>query len=183
MDLRARLAMADFESIKHMTVARIAACLVASAFVIAACSRPAGDMQATSARAADPASHASATSETSMPDMRPGLWEVTIDHGDGRSHGAVTRQCLDAAAMAQAKLTTADYVKANCSKNVTQHAMDTWTNDLVCKNGGGVTITHTVTALAGDGGYHASLSTTYDPPLAGSASSATTVDGKWISAC
>ena len=120
-----------------------------------------------------------------MPDMRPGLWEVTMNHalGDGRAHGGVVRQCLDTAAMAQAKLTAADYVKANCSKNVTQRDGDTWTNDLVCKSGGSVMTTHTVTAMAGDGAYHTDLSTTFNPPIAGSATSTTTVDGKWISAC
>jgi len=66
---------------------------------------------------------------------------------------------------------------------VTQRAGDTWTNDLVCKSGGSVATTHTVTVMAGDGAYHTSLTTTYDPPLAGSASSTTTVDGKWIGAC
>jgi hypothetical protein len=169
-----------------MTFARSTACLVASAFVFAACSKPpaAGDGQA-AMPANNPASHTASASDTAMPDMKPGLWEVKMTHhgGDGQTHGGVIQQCLDAAAMAQAKLTAASYMKANCSKNETQRAGDTWTNDLVCKSGGSVTTTHTVTAMVGDGAYHTDLRTTYDPPLAGSANSTTVMDGKWISAC
>ena len=169
-----------------MIVARTAACLVASAFFLAACSKQpsTGDAQAASLPQAA-ASHASATSETAMPDMKPGLWEVRMSHtgGNGQNHGGVTQQCLDSGAMAQAKLTAADYLKANCSKNEISRTGDTWTNDLVCKSGGSVMTTHTVTAMAGDGAYHTDLSTTFDPPIAGNAKSTTTVDGKWIGAC
>jgi hypothetical protein len=169
-----------------MTFARSAACLVASAFVLAACSKPpaAGNAQA-AMPANNPASHTASASDTAMPDMKPGLWAVKINlhGGDGQTHGGVTQQCLDTAAMAQAKLTAANYVKANCSKNETRRAGDTWTNDLVCKSGGSVTTTHTVTAMTGDSAYHTDLRTTYDPPLAGSANSTTVMDGKWISAC
>ena len=120
-----------------------------------------------------------------MPDMKAGLWEIKMSHtgGDGQTHGGVTQQCLDAAAMAQAKLTAADYLKANCSKNETTRAGDTWTNDVVCKSGGSVMTTHTVTAMLGDGAYHTDVSTTFDPPVAGNAKSATTMDGKWVGAC
>ena len=119
-----------------------------------------------------------------MPDMKPGLWEVKMSHtgGHGETHAGVAQQCLDSAAMAQAKLTAADYLKT-CSKNQTTRTGDTWTNDLVCTHGGSVMTTHTVTAMVGDGAYHTDLSTTYDPPLAGDASSTTTMDGKWIGAC
>ena len=169
-----------------MTFARSTACLVASAFVLAACSKPpaTGDAQAAIA-ASNPAGHTASTAVTTMPDMKPGLWEVKISHhgGDGQTQGGVTQQCLDTVAMAQAKLTAANYLKANCSKNETQRAGDTWTNDLVCKSGGSVTTTHTVTAMVGDGAYHTDLSTAYDPPLAGKATSTTAMDGKWISAC
>ena len=103
--------------------------------------------------------------------------------GAGQTHGGVTQQCLDSGAMAQAKLTAADYLKANCSKNEISRTGDTWTNELVCKSGGSVMTTHTVTAMVGDGAYHTDVSTTFDPPVAGNAKSTTTVDGKWIGAC
>jgi Protein of unknown function (DUF3617) len=174
-----------------MTLVRSTACLAASLFMLAACSKPpaAGESEAATPQAAtpasNPASQASATSDTTMPDMKAGLWEIKINHvgGDGQAHGGVTQQCLDSAAMAQAKVTAADYLKANCSKNKTQRAGDTWTNDLVCKSGGSIMTTHTVTAMVGDGAYHTDLSTTFDPPVAGNANSTTTMDGKWISAC
>jgi hypothetical protein len=85
--------------------------------------------------------------------------------------------------MAEAKVTAANYVKANCSKNAIQRAGDTWTNDLVCKSGGSVMTTHTVTAMVGDGAYHTDLETTFDPPMGGNAHTTTTVDGKWIGPC
>jgi hypothetical protein len=175
-----------------MTLLRSTACLVTSALVLAACSKApaAGDRGAASPPAAaaatsDPASHVSATSDTTMPDMKAGLWEIKVNHvsGDGQTHAGVTQQCLDAAQMAQAKVTAADYVKANCSKNETQRAGDTWTNDLVCKSGGAVMTTHTVTAMVGDGAYHTQHTMTLDPPLAGESSGTTTMDGKWIGAC
>ncbi len=173
-----------------MISAHKAACFVASLLVLAACSKPpaAGEAQTASAPAAAPGAPASpatsTTSEVVMPDMKPGLWEIKISHvgGNGATHGGTTQQCLDAAAMVQAKQTSADYVKANCSKNATTRAGDTWTNDLVCKSGAGVMTTHTVTAMIGDGAYHTALSMTEDPPAAGGASS-TTMDGKWIGVC
>ena len=121
-----------------------------------------------------------------MPEPKPGLWEIKISHvgGDGQTHGGVNRQCLDPATMAQGKQTADDYVKANCSKNQTRRTGDSWVNDLVCKSGGSVMTTHTVTAMQGDNSaYHTELSTTYDPPLAGQANSTTTLDGKWIGDC
>lgn len=105
--------------------------------------------------------------------------------GDGQTHGGVTQQCLDQATMAQGKQTAADYVKANCSKNEIHRAGDIWTTDMVCKTGGSVMTTHSVTNMAGDdSAYHTDLATTFDPPSAGGgASTSTTVDGKWIGAC
>jgi hypothetical protein len=170
-----------------MTSARKAACFVASLLVLAACSKPpaAGEAQTASAAAAGAsAGPATTTSEVEMPDMKPGLWEIKINHvgGNGEAHGGTTQQCLDVAAMVRAKQTTAEYVKANCSKNATERAGDTWTNDLVCKSGASVMTTHTTTAMTGDGAYHTELSMTEDPPAAGGPSS-TTMDGKWIGAC
>ena len=116
--------------------------------------------------------------------MKPGLWEIKMSHtGNGQTHAGVTQQCLEAGAMAKAKLTGADYLKANCSKNQIARTGDTWTNDLVCKSGGSIMTTHTVTAMVGDAAYHTDLSTTFDPPVAGDASSTTTMDGKWIGPC
>ena len=172
-----------------MILVRSTACLAASLFILAACSKPpaasAGPPGSPQAAASDPAGHASASSDTTMPDMKAGLWEIKVNHvgGDGQTHAGVTQQCLDAAQMAQSKVTAADYVKANCSKNETQRAGDTWTNDLVCKSGESVMTTHTVTTMVGDGAYHTEHTLTVDPAVAGDATSTTTMDGKWIGAC
>lgn len=169
-----------------MTFARNVACLVASAAVLAACSKPAaGD--ATQARASTNTSsgQAVAASDTEMPDMKPGLWEIHLSHtsGDGPARGGVTQQCLDAGAMAASKKTAADYAKANCSKNQTHGGGGTWVSDLVCKTGGSIMTTHSVTTMTGENAYHTDLTTTHDPPIAGRATSTTTMDGKWIGAC
>jgi hypothetical protein len=175
-----------------MTFARTVACLVASAAVLTACSKPpasdAASAAATTNTVANTAANtagAHATSDTVMPDMKPGLWEIHMNHtsGAGEGHGGVTQQCLELAAMAQAKKTAADYAKANCSKNETQRDGDKWVNNMVCTAGGSTMTTHTVTAMVGDGAYHTDLTTTYDPPIAGQATSSTTMDGKWISEC
>lgn len=169
-----------------MSLSHNLACLVASAAVLAACSKaPSADTAQAAAQAGASGDKIIAGSDTEMPDIKPGLWEITMSHtsGAGVGHGGVTQQCLDKATMDQSRKTAADYVKANCSRNETHRDGNTWTNDLACRSGGKSMVTHTVTALAGDGAYHTELTTTYDPPIAGQATSATTMDGKWIGDC
>jgi|SRR5579872_1182683 len=169
-----------------MFVARHAACLVVGLAVLAACSKPAANAtaQAASQQLAS-TGHDVATSDTEMPTAKPGLWEINMRHasGAGASQGGVTRQCLDESAITAGKKTAADYIKANCSHNETHGGGGTWVNELVCKTSAGTTTTHTVTTMTGENAYHTELTTTYDPPVAGRASSTTTVDGKWIGAC
>ena len=106
-----------------MTFARTAICLVASAVVLAACSKPSaadgaassGGAPAAGARAAAPV----AVSATDMPSMKPGLWEIHMAHTgrEGAARTGIVQQCMNAEDMARAKATASDYVKTNCSKN------------------------------------------------------------------
>lgn len=169
-----------------MTFARHVACLVAGAAVLAACSKPATN---SAAQAGAPATASGgqvvATPDSELPTAKPGLWEIHMSHagGPGETHAGVTQQCLDPGAIAEGKKTAEDYAKANCSKNVTTGGGGRWVSDLVCKVGSSTMTTHTVTAMASENAYHTDLTTTYDPPVAGRATTTTTVDGKWIGAC
>ena len=172
-----------------MTFTRIVAGLVASVALLAACSKSAS----TDAAAQTPAppktsgGKAVAASGTEMPDMKPGLWEIHINHESiaGDVHGGVTQQCMDAKAIAEGKKTGADYAKANCSKNQTTRGGDgRWTSDLVCKVGDSTMTTHSVTTMGGENAsYHSDVTVTLDPPVASKATTKTTMDGKWIGAC
>lgn len=170
-----------------MTLARNVACLLAGAAVLAACSKPGAGP---AAQAGGPAGavgggQAAATSDSELPEMKPGLWEIRMSHvGEGGTHAGTVQQCMGADTMAAAKKTAADYAKANCSKNETHGGGGRWVSDMECTLAAHKMVTHSVTTMTGDGAYHTDLTTTYDPPMpGGGATNTTTVDGKWLSEC
>jgi hypothetical protein len=168
-----------------MTFAHNAACLVAGALALTACSKPA-NAPAASATAAGAAPADSATVTVSeMPDMKAGLWETRLAHtgGPGTHSSGTTQICLDAAAMAEAKTTAATYMKAHCSGNEITRSGDTWTDVLVCKAGEVTSTTRTVTTMTGDTAYHTELATSYHPMTPDMPASTTTVDGKYLGPC
>jgi hypothetical protein len=126
-----------------------------------------------------------AASALDLPDMKPGLWQTTVMHSSGkggRARGGTMSTCLDAATQATVKKTTAEYAKANCSKNENRRDGAAWVTDMVCKAGGRTTITHSVTTFASDDAYHTEMTFTFDPPTV-EGQGGTTMDGKWMGAC
>ena len=125
-------------------------------------------------------------SAVDLPDLKVGLWQMTIQHATDNpasAKPATANQCLDAKTQAAAKQTALDYVKKNCSKNETRQDGARWVTDMVCKLNGKTTMTtHSVTTFGGDT-YHTEMTTTFEPPAAGQAHSGTIVDGKWLGAC
>jgi len=157
-----------------MTFARTAACLVASAAVLVACSKPPASAApspplarpaAASSAAPAPAQTPAGLPDTDMPSMKPGQWKIHMARvgGEEPARAGDVEQCLNEADMASAKVTAVNYVKANCSSNQITRLGDTWTDVLVCKTGGSTTTTRTVTAIRGDGGYHTDLTTALRP--------------------
>lgn len=127
-----------------------------------------------------------AASAVDLPDMKPGLWQTTLQHSSGSSamsKAGTTSHCLDAEAMAAAKQTGLDYAKNNCSRNETRRDGNKWVTDMICKLGKSTMTTHSVTAFSGDEAYHTEMTTTFAPPSAGQSQSGTIVDGKWLGAC
>lgn len=127
-----------------------------------------------------------AASAVELPDMKPGLWQTTLQHSSGSSamsKPGTTSHCLDAEAMAAAKQTGLDYAKKNCSRNATRRDGGNWVTDMICKLGTTTMTTHSVTMFSGDEAYHTEMTTTFEPPTAGQAHSRTIVDGKWLGAC
>ena len=170
-----------------MTHARNLACLIAGAALLAACSKPAGSGAAGTAAPGAPAAAGAGSSSSSseLPSLKVGMWEIHMAHttGAGEAHSGVTQQCMSAEAEAEAKKMAADYTKANCSRNETTGGGGRWVTEMVCKTGASTMTTHSVTVLTGEDAYHTEMTTSFDPPLAGSAQNTTTMDGKWIGPC
>ena len=166
-----------------MTFARTAACLVAGAVALAACSKPTAAPGSTATAGA--AASSAPVTVTEMPSMKPGLWETRMAHtGDpGARVSGTTQICLNDAAIAEGKTVAADYMKAHCSSNQITRSGDTWTDVLVCKAGEVTSTTKTVTVMSGNSGYHTDLTTSYQPATPDMANSTTTVDGKYIGPC
>jgi hypothetical protein len=130
-----------------------------------------------------------AANAVELPDMKPGLWETSIQHTSSRVGGreprkGTTTHCLDQKTQAGARQTASDYSKKNCSKNETRQDGATWVTDMVCKVDSKTTMTtHSVTTFAGQEAYHTEMTTSFEPSVGGRSNGSTIVDGKWMGAC
>ncbi len=121
-----------------------------------------------------------------LPQQKPGLWEMRMQgHSDGEDGGrsGTSRHCMDARTLAEAKRTSDDFSKKNCSKSETRREGDKWISDMVCKVGASTMIGHNVTEMSGDTAYHTENTTRFEPAVAGRSQSTAVIDGKWLGAC
>ncbi len=93
------------------------------------------------------------------PLRKPGLWETTMQAG-GQS--LASQVCVDAATEIKNNATTAEYMKANCSKYELRHEGSQWISDSVCTFAGTQTVGHTVTTAIGDAAFHTEGTTVAD---------------------
>jgi len=123
-----------------------------------------------------PAAHAD-----DYPARKPGLWEITMNMG--HSPPRVSRMCIDAATDAEMRDKGMNTVVENCSRRDIYRSGDVLTADTVCRFGTTERTTHTVTTFIGDAAYRTISTSHAEPPTAGRADTAMTVDGKWLGAC
>ena len=120
-----------------------------------------------------------------VPQIKPGLWEVSVHHThtvDGKESKNVAKSCLDAAAQAHAKQVEAEY-KKSCSTYEVRKEGGKWIQNGVCKLGGGTVSGLMTREFSGENVYHDDSNSTYDPPFAGHLRKHLIIDGKWLGPC
>ena len=119
-----------------------------------------------------------------VPQIKPGLWEVSVHHThtvDGKESKNVAKSCLDAAAHAHAKQVEDEY-KKSCSKYEVRKDGGKWITDMVCKTGA-VTMTSHGESSISDNAYHTELTYFNSTPTKGQARTVTIMDGKFLGPC
>ena len=102
---------------------------------------------------------------------KSGLWEMSTQTAEVRR---VTRMCVDAASEAKNNATTAEFLKASCSKVDQRMEGGKLISDMDCAIAGKQVKSHGVTTFSGDNTYVTEGT---------SAQGATRVEGKWLGPC
>jgi len=116
-----------------------------------------------------------------FPARKPGLWEITMN--TGRTPPQVMRFCIDAATDAEMRNIGQNAGSGACGRPTMQRSGNVLTSDTVCHVGTSEMITHTVTTLNGDAGYHADIAIRINPPTPGGGVQNMTQDAKWSGPC
>lgn len=118
------------------------------------------------------------------PPRKPGLWEVSMTTGSGKSHAMGTKMCIDAASDAALYKMGMETAGSICSRRDVSRTGYTVTSDSVCMLDKSQMTSHTVTVFAGDVAYHTESKTHFDPPMMpGMSDSTMTQDAKWAGPC
>lgn len=132
---------------------------------------------ATSLVALTPAAYAD-----DFPLRKPGLWEISMNMGQGSPH--VSRTCIDAATETRMRSMGEADMSGLCSRKDLHRSGDTLTADSVCRIGSSQVTSHAVTTMTGDAVYSTVTTMHYDPPaFGGIADAKTTQDAKWLGPC
>jgi hypothetical protein len=121
----------------------------------------------------------------SLPDRKPGLWEIAIaGQVGGSAHPTSMKQCTDQAT--DSKLLQAGSEiqgSRNCSKNDIVRTSNGYSISSLCKHGGSTLSSRG--SFTGDftSEYSGEITTTFDPPMLGQSSSKTTIKAKWLGDC
>ena len=102
---------------------------------------------------------------------KSGLWEMKMQTGDNKQ---VIQMCVDAASEAKNNATTAEFLKASCSKVDQRMEGGKLISDMDCAIAGKQVKSHSVTTFNGDNTYLTDGTSTQG---------ATHVDGKWLGPC
>jgi hypothetical protein len=126
----------------------------------------------------------SATAD-SLPNRKPGLWEVSVSTDTkGASHPMKMTQCTDETTDAKLMQTGNDIQgQAACSKNEITKTSSGYKISSVCKLAGS-TVSSNGT-FTGDfaSEYGGDITTSFEPPVFGQTGSTTTIRAKWLGAC
>ena len=105
------------------------------------------------------------------PPRKSGLWEMKMQTGE---YKRVTQMCVDVGSEAKNNATTAEFLKASCSKVDQRMEAGKLIVDMDCTIAGRQVKSHGVTTYSGENSYLTDGTSTQG---------ATHVDGKWLGPC
>jgi hypothetical protein len=117
-----------------------------------------------------------------LPARKPGLWEITISHREGKPN--VARYCIDAATDANMRDLGQSTMGNICSKQESHRSGNSVTHDSICRIGSSEVTSHTVITFIDDTAYKSEMTFHYNPPMYGGLTDAnSTQDAKWLGPC
>ncbi len=111
-----------------------------------------------------------------MPNRKPGLWEIKINHADGKMPAQTVQQCTDATTDKDMTTSFGPMTKDMCSKQDMQKTSSGMTIDSTCNIGGMTSVSHM--EVTGDFNSAYTVKITCMPR-----ETATSIDAKWLGAC
>jgi len=116
-----------------------------------------------------------------LPKRKSGLWEVKISSGQAKGHAV--QQCIDEKSDDLMKKEMSEKRQMQCSKNDMRREGDKVIAESVCKIQHSTATTRAVFTGDFNSAYKADIKSTYEPPLGGMKSAASTVEAKWLGPC
>jgi uncharacterized protein DUF3617 len=141
------------------------------------------DPKSLSAALACAASFALPAHALDYPKLKSGLWEMQRESDRPGRPGERTMMCLDDSVQREMFDMGAGAMQGMCSKHDFRFSGNRATGDFVCDMGGTRTHAKSTMVLEGNSAYRTEIDTTYDPPLAGRASSRMVVTARNLGPC
>ena len=130
------------------------------------------------------ASATGALAAVEMPNRKPGLWEVKIDHAGGTMPSQTVQQCTDATTDKDMSTTFGPMTKDMCSKQDMQKTATGMTIDSTCKIGGMTSVSHMDVTGDFNSAYTVKMTSQNSGGPAGMPhETATTMNAKWLGDC
>ena len=119
-----------------------------------------------------------------MPNRKPGLWEVKINHGDGKMPAQTVQQCTDATTDKDMTTSFGPMTKDMCSKQDMQKTSSGMTIDSTCNIGGMTSVSRMEVTGDFNSAYTVKMtSQNSGGPTGMPHETATTMEAKWLGAC
>lgn len=128
---------------------------------------------------------ASAASAQDYPKLRAGQWEMTMASGRSAKDAPPTKMtmCTDDALQKEMMAMGSGMSRELCAKQEIRREGARWLGYAECTIGGSKMVARNVMTLTADTAYRMEVDATYDPPMAGTKSSRTVLEGRWTGAC
>ncbi len=120
------------------------------------------------------------------PKLKSGQWEMTLTQQKAAAGSAApskTTLCMDDALQKEMTGMGAGVSRELCTKNEIRREGSRYVGLSECNIGGSRVVSRTVMTLTGDTGYRTEIDSTYDPPMMGTKSEKTLLEGKYVGAC
>ena len=119
-----------------------------------------------------------------MPNRKPGLWEIKINHSSAQIPAQTVRHCTDASTDKEMSGTFAPMTKDMCSKQDMQKTATGMTIDSTCNIGGMTSVSHMDVTGDFNSAYAIKMTSQNSGGPAGMPhETSTTMEAKWLGAC